>query len=43
MDIDKDKIDELFIIVETIINSHQVRGQVQYWVRWQDFEEKLDI
>jgi len=32
MDIDKDEMDELFFVVEKIINSRPVRGQVQYRV-----------
>ena len=29
IDIDEDETDELFFVVEKIINSHQVLGQVQ--------------
>jgi len=42
MDINEDEQDELFFIVEKIINSRRVRGQVQYQVRWQSFEEESD-
>ena len=42
MDIDEDEMDELLFVVEKIINSCQVRGQVQYRVRWQGFEEESD-
>jgi len=43
MDIDKDETDELFFIVEKIINSRRVRDQVQYRVCWQGFEKESDI
>ena len=42
MDIDEDEQDELFLVVEMILNSSRVRGQVQYCVRWQGFEEEAD-
>jgi len=34
IDIDEDKTDKLFFVVEKIINSRRVRGQVQYRVCW---------
>jgi len=43
LDIDEDEADELFFVVKKIINSRRVWGQVQYRVRWQDFEEEYDI
>ena len=42
IDIDEGEQDELFFVVEKIINSRQVRGQVQYRVHWQSFEEESD-
>ena len=42
MDIDEDETEELFFVVEKIINNNRVRGQVQYRVYWQGFKEELD-
>lgn len=41
MDVDDDD-EEMYFVVESIVNSRRVQGNVQYRVRWQGFGEESD-